>query len=201
MVACVFTSCAADSLHWVTEALKVTCQALPASESCMSPHKDLPASCDSSMGIRFPPKERASSRKDAPESLLSASWLMPGRPPFPDEHVIASFDSPRCAVRRMLDPFVPKQTHSKPLSRASKPAPHVVTSFSGAMTRTRGPLDWGLPPRAKVTLPRGCLFLPRQHRAKQKFRPVVPLVCPLASSVVALSLRLSQIRQITPRQK
>ena len=157
-------------------ALEGTCQTLSARESCMSPHRDLPASYDSNMDMRFPPKERASSRKDAPESLLSASWLLPGRPPFPDEHVIARFDSPRCAPRRMLDPFVPKQAHSTPLSEASKPAPPIITSFSGAMTRTRGPLDWGLPPGVKITSPRGCLFSSRQHHAKQRFRPAIPLV-------------------------
>ena len=55
-------------------------------------------------------------------------------------------------------------------------APPVITSFSGAMARTRGPQDWGLPPKAKITFPRGCLFSSRQHHAKQRFRPAIPLV-------------------------
>ena len=102
------------------------------------------ASCDSSMKIRFrprsaPPRERVlRNRRCPPPGCCQAA------PPRPSQtnmlsRVLTYRDHRRCAPRRMPDPFVPKQALPRPLPEATKPAPPIITSFSGAMTRTRGP--------------------------------------------------------------
>ena len=79
------------------------------------PPQGPPSTCGSNTEM-CPPKKRASSRKEAPKSLLSASWLLPGlgHPPFPGEHVTASIGSPRCDPRPTLDPLVPSTTQLSP---------------------------------------------------------------------------------------